>query len=549
MTKDSTIDALKQRIIQLEKNDDKNKQVIKKLKGSEKSNYQILENTRDIIVTLDHDYRILYLNRTIFGIAIKKALGRNFLDLLSSDYQDILKKSIQQVIQSGLVDFLEYEDSKNSRYTIKIMPFHEDKITTQVMITLCEVSRRKQIESKLSQKNGINRALLNNEKFGDKQLQTQKMEAIGSLAAGIAHEFNNILWIINGNVELAMGTIPDGDPARYHLEQVEEVGMRAKDLVAQIISFTRQSKQYYEPLKIDLVIKEFLKLLRSSIPTTIKIKHHISAEYNTIMADLTQMNLLVLNVCSNAAHYMKDIGGILEVSLVNIDLDSDDAIFNKNLSPGKYVVLTILDTGPGIEPEVMDRMFDPFFTTNTNQSSTGMGLSVVNTIVNNHSGAITVHSELGKGTVFHIFLPCLENNESIVQNVETIPQSTGNERILFVDDEAAIVDASKRTLERLGYYVITATSGLDALKLFRDNAEEFDLVVTDMTMPELTGVDLAKEVFSIRPQTPMILCTGYSTLITPEKSKQLGFKDFLMKPVSKRKMAESVRHILDHSHP
>ncbi len=535
MIKDSTNGVLKQHIIQLKKNDDG------KTELSEKILSKIMENMDEIVVTLDHDYRVLYLSRAVFGISIQNALGRNFIDLLSPGFQDILKQNIKQTLHSGHTSFLDYEGSKNSKYSFKIIPLQEDHGATHMAITIHEMSRGEQIKSNISAKNDFD--------LGNKQLQTQKMEAIGSLAAGIAHEFNNILWIINGNIELAMGTIPDGDPARYHLEQVEEVGLRAKDLVAQIISFTRQSGQYYEPLKLDLVIKEFLKLLRSSIPSTIKIKHHISTEFNTIMADLTQINLLLLNMCSNAAHYMKDTGGILEVSLVNIDLDTDDAVFQKKLSPGKYVVLTILDTGPGFEQEVMDRIFSPYFTTERDHASTGMELSVVNTIVKNHNGAITVHSELGKGTVFHIFLPCKENCESIMQTNEIVPLSTGNEQILFVDDEAAIVDASKRTLERLGYSVITATSGVEALKLFRDNAEMFDIVVTDMTMPELTGVDLAKEVLSMRPQTPMILCTGYSTLITPEKSKQLGFKDFLMKPVSKRKMAESVRHILDHSHP
>jgi PAS domain S-box-containing protein len=375
-------------------------------------------------------------------------------------------------------------------------------------------------------------------------LQTQKIEAVGTLASGIAHEFNNILWIINGNIELAENTVPQGNPARYHLEQVEEACARAKDLVMQIISFTKQSDQNKEPLKISLVVKEFFRLIRSSLPTTIKIQLNVSIENDIVMADLTQINQSLMNLCTNSYYAMKDRGGVLEINILNIDIEDDDIDLYKDLTPGKYILITISDTGHGIKPELMEKIFDPFFTTKTENTSTGMGLSVVHGIVKNHGGVITVQSNYGKGTVFNIFLPCVEKT---FQN--TIPQkqliSTNHEKILFVDDDKAIVDAARRMLERLGYEVSTALNGAQALEFFQSEPHPFDVIITDMTMPDFTGVDLAKRIFKIAPETSIILCTGFSTAINPQKAIDLGFKDFLLKPVTKNKIAETIRKVLD----
>ena len=375
-------------------------------------------------------------------------------------------------------------------------------------------------------------------------LQTQKIEAVGTLASGIAHEFNNILWIINGNIELAENTIPQGNPARYHIEQVEEACARAKDLVMQIISFTKPSDQNMEPLKISLIVKEFFRLIRSSLPTTIKIQLNTSIENDIVMADLTQMNQSLMNLCTNAYYAMKDKGGILEINVLNIDIEADDIDLYKNLTPGKYVLITISDTGHGIKPEFMEKIFDPFFTTKTENDSTGMGLSVVHGIIKNHGGAITVQSNDGKGAVFNIFLPCIEKES---QDAIPLKQliSTNHEKILFVDDDKAIVDAAKRILERLGYEVTTALNGTEALKFFKSASHPFDVIITDMTMPDFTGVDLAKKILKMAPDTSIVLCTGFSTAITPQKAITLGFKDFLLKPVTKNKIAETIRKVID----
>ncbi|RJP76080.1 MAG: response regulator [Desulfobacteraceae bacterium] len=381
-------------------------------------------------------------------------------------------------------------------------------------------------------------------KFELWHLQTQKIEAVGTLASGIAHEFNNILWIINGNIELAANTIPMGNQARYHLEQVEEACARAKELVMQIISFTKQSDQNIEPLKIGLVVKEFFRLIRPSLPSTIEIHQMISAENDTVMADLTQINQLLMNLCTNAYYAMKDRGGKLEINVLNIDIEDEDTDLYKDLTPGKYVLITISDTGHGIKPEIMKNIFDPFFTTRSESELTGMGLSVVHGIVKNHGGAITVQSNDGKGTVFNIFLPCYIN-----QDIDILPTrpaiSLNHEKILFVDDDKAIVDAAKRMLERLGYHVSTALNGNQALKFFQTESHPFDIIITDMTMPGLTGADLAKKIFEIDPDSAIILCTGFSTSITPQKAMDIGFKDFLLKPVTKNKIAETIRRVID----
>jgi len=251
-----------------------------------------------------------------------------------------------------------------------------------------------------------------------------------------------------------------------------------------------------------------------------------------------------MNLCSNAYHSMKTKGGVLEINVLNIDLDLDDLALYGDLSPGKYLLITITDTGHGIKPEIMEKIFDPFFTTKPQKKSTGMGLAMVHGIVKNHGGVITTQSNYGKGTVFNVFLPCIRNDKAL-KKTNIKPPPTGDEKILFVDDDKAIVDAGKRILERMGYRVSTATGGLEALKFFTSEKKPFDLIITDMTMPDLTGVELAKKIFSIHPDTSIVLCTGYSTAITPAKAKDIGFKDFLLKPVTKHKIAETIRNVID----
>jgi len=374
--------------------------------------------------------------------------------------------------------------------------------------------------------------------------QAHKMEAIGTLAGGIAHDFNNVLGIILGNAELAMDEVPEWYTAQENLKEVRKACLRAKDMVKQILAFSRQTELERKPVKLSPIIKESVKLLRSSLPTTIDIRQHISAESDTVSADATQISQVLINFCTNAAHAMAEEGGLLEIGLEDLELDEDAVRQYDDLKPGNYVRLTVSDTGHGIEPEIMDRIFDPYFTTREVDQGTGMGLAVVHGIVKNHGGVIMVDSEPGKGATFRILLPAVESG--VIPEAEA-PEAVpgGSERILFVDDEQPLVNLAKKMLERLGYAVVTRMSSLEALEAFRAQPDKFDLVITDMTMPHMTGDKLAKEVIRIRPDIPIILCTGHSDRIDELRAKAMGIRAFVMKPFLKRDIATTVREVLD----
>ncbi|MDY6986803.1 MAG: PAS domain S-box protein [Thermodesulfobacteriota bacterium] len=378
--------------------------------------------------------------------------------------------------------------------------------------------------------------------------QAQKMEAIGTLAGGIAHDFNNILSIILGNSELAMEDAQAQGLPLDGLKDVLDGCLRAKDLVGQILSFSRQTEQELKPTMISPIFKESLKLLRSSIPTTIDIRHHISCASDTVLADPTQMNQVLMNLCTNAAHAMAQRGGTLEVKLENVVLREDEAMPYQGLLPGVYVRLTVSDTGHGIESQLIDRIFEPYFTTKEVGEGTGLGLAVVHGIVKSHGGVITADSVPGKGTTFTVLLPSA-SGEMKNESEACGPPPKGKERILFVDDESALAKLGEQMLGRLGYDVVSTTSSVEALELFRSTPGRFDLIITDTTMPRMTGEKLAAEVIKIRPDFPVILCTGYSDRISEKAATDVGIRAFVMKPVSKSTMAETVREVLDDVFP
>jgi len=375
--------------------------------------------------------------------------------------------------------------------------------------------------------------------------QSQKMEAIGTLAGGIAHDFNNILSLIIGYTELAMGNLPEDSLARSNMNKLLKAGERAKDLVKQILTFSRHTEQEQKPILIRPIVKEALKLLRSTLPTTIEIRQNISSA-NMVLADPTQIHQVIMNLCTNAYHAMNEKGGVLEVSLTDIELDSEFTAKHLNTYPGPYLRLTVSDTGHGIEKKVIDRIFEPYFTTKEKSGGTGMGLAVVHGIVKSHGGIITVYSKPGKGSIFNVFLPIIESAEAVEETkirLGKIP--TGKEQILFIDDEPAIVDIGKAMLEHLGYKVEVRTSPIEALAAFKALSDKFDLIISDMTMPKMTGDELAKELMAIRPDIPIILCTGFSEHINEEKAKAIGIRKFVMKPFIMREMAEAIRQVLD----
>ncbi len=373
--------------------------------------------------------------------------------------------------------------------------------------------------------------------------QAQKMEAIGKLAGGIAHDFNNILGIILGNAELAMDDVSEWNPARLNLEEIKTASLRAKDVVRQLLSFARKSELGKKPANIIPIIKESLKLLRSSIPTNIEIRENVPRDIDTIIADPTQINQVLINLCTNANHAMPE-GGIIEVTLKNTEIDEDAAVQYPDLNPGRYVNLTVSDTGHGISRKEIDRIFDPYFTTKEIGKGTGMGLAVVHGIVNGHGGKIIVESQSGKGTTFSIFFPVVENDAATeIEAIEELP--TGSESILFVDDEKSIANMARQMLERLGYKVETKTNPVEALERFRFEPKQFDVVITDMAMPKMTGVQLSQKLLDIRPDIPIIICTGFSEHISEDKALGMGISGFVMKPVVKSKLAKKIRNVLD----
>ena len=379
--------------------------------------------------------------------------------------------------------------------------------------------------------------------------QSQKMEAIGTLAGGIAHDFNNILTAIIGNAEMALYRVSEDDRLQHNLQQVLKAGNRARDLVRQILTFSRQSEHVKKPFGLSLIVKEALKLLRASLPTTIEIQQDIQVESATILADPTQIHQVLMNLCANASYAMREKGGVLKVSLKNVKVRSSPRIRNLELPAGPCVELTVSDTGAGMDRSIAERIFDPFFTTKGLGEGTGMGLAMVHGTVKSHGGAIAVDSELGKGSSFHIYLPVVQSQvDEEPEETALLPEGKDLERILLVDDEDLILNTGQQMLEYLGYEVIIKKSSLEALKVFQLQPDQFSLVITDQTMPKMTGAELAKEMLRIRPEIPIILCTGFSEVMDQETAKSIGIREFVMKPFVFSEVADLARKLLDENH-
>lgn len=375
--------------------------------------------------------------------------------------------------------------------------------------------------------------------------QSQKMEAIGTLAGGIAHDFNNILTAITGFSEMAMMKLEKGHPALHDLQRLQNAGSRAADLVRQILSFSRKNEPERRPVQLTSIVEDVMKLLRSSLPATIEIHKHISTapKGDTVLADPTQMFQVLMNLATNAAHAMRATGGLLSVFLADFNADESLITLYPDLMPGPCIRLTMSDTGHGMEADVMQRIFDPYFTTKKAGEGTGMGLSVVQGIIKCHGGAIRVYSEPGQGTSFHIFLPRVE--EAFCQeSVKDESIYRGTEHILFVDDEAMLTELGQELLASLGYTITATTNSHDALKFFSSDPCAFDLVMTDMTMPGYTGLELSGELMSIRPDIPIILCTGFCEQIHEKLALESGIRHFLMKPYSLSTLSITIRNAL-----
>jgi PAS domain S-box-containing protein len=494
-----------------------------------------IEQTAEGLIVTNRDWVIQYVNPAVermTGYSKSEIIGKHSRILKSDKHDRAFYKNIRDTLARGEVWAGHLVNRR------KDGTFYDTEVTSSpVLDSACNIMNYVSIHRDITREVRLERELR----------QAHKMEAIGTLAGGIAHDFNNILMAIIGYTEMALYKTPEGTtPVRRDLEQVLKAGYRARDLVNQILTFSHQSDQ--ERKVIDMVppVKEALKLLRSSLPSTIEIRQDIAIppEKGVILADPTQIHQVLMNLCTNAAHAMRDKGGILSVSLSSVEADAYLVSRYPDLKPGPYVRLTVGDTGHGVAPSILERIFDPYFTTKGPGEGTGMGLAVVQGIVKRHGGMITVHSEIGKGTTFHALFPRIEQ-EIVPEATAAEALPTGSERILFIDDEEPLVDLGMGMLESLGYSVTIKTNSLEALETFRAKPDAFDLIITDVTMPAMTGIELAKELMAIRPDIPIILCTGFSELINEKQAKEMGIREFVMKPFVIGKHAKTIRKVLE----
>jgi len=496
-----------------------------------------IEQTAEGLIVTNRDWVIQYINPAVermTGYSKSEIIGKHSRILKSDKHDRAFYKNIRDTLARGEVWAGHLVNRR------KDGTFYDTEVTSSpVLDSACNIISYVSIQRDITREVRLERELR----------QAHKMEAIGTLAGGIAHDFNNILMAIIGYTEMALYKTPEGTtPVRRDLEQVLKAGYRARDLVNQILTFSHQSDQERKVIDIVPPVKEALKLLRSSLPSTIEIRQDIAIppEKGVILADPTQIHQVLMNLCTNAAHAMRDKGGILSVSLSSVETDADAYLVSRypDLKPGPYVRLTVGDSGHGVDPSILERIFDPYFTTKGPGEGTGMGLAVVQGIVNRHGGMITVNSEIGKGTTFHALFPRIEQ-EIVPEDMLAEALPTGSERILFIDDEKTLVDLGKGMLESLGYSVTIKTNSLEALETFRAEPDAFDLVITDVTMPAMTGIELAKELMAIRPDIPIILCTGFSELINEKQAKEMGIQEFVMKPFVIGKHAKTIRKVLE----
>jgi CheY-like chemotaxis protein len=415
--------------------------------------------------------------------------------------------------------------------TVSIL-YNRDKMATKILGITRDITERKKAET-------------DREKMQDRLRHSHKMEAIGTLAGGIAHDFNNILSGIFGYTELALRKLSPSDPVSGYMQELLSAAKRARGLINQILTLSCQQDHELKPISIGPIIEEVLRLISVSLPVNIAVHTEINAMCDVINANSVQIHQIITNLCTNAVHAMKERGGLLGVRLENVDVNSSLSRKYPELGEGQYLRLEVSDTGHGIPEDIVDKIFDPFFTTKEKGEGSGLGLSVIHGIVKSHYGAVYVASKMNEGTSFEVLLPLGGGSIDKTDIEEIAPVPEGDETILLIDDEVVLANMEKEMLEDLGYDVITRTSSVEALELFRRQPQHFDLVITDQTMPNMSGAALAKEIRDIRQDIPVILCTGFSENISQPKARSMGINEMLFKPITTRDLAETVRRVLD----
>lgn len=495
----------------------------------------ILQSVEEGICGLDIEGKITFINQAgerLLGWTAEEIIGRDQHELIHHSrpagsaipqsecpiLRPLMDGSPCKVQKGGFIR----KDHTPLPVEYSSTPLLEDGRITGAVVTFKDISEREFLEKQVR--------------------QAQKLEAIGTLAGGIAHDFNNILGAVIGFTEMSLLDAPAGSKLRRNLDYILLSGQRAKDLVKQILAFSRQDDSERQPVELHLLIKEMVKLLRATLPATIEIRSGIQA-VGLVMADPTQIHQVLINICTNAAQAIGARRGVITVTLDEVVFDAGGPLPHPELKPGRFQCFTVSDTGPGIDPEVRERIFDPFFTTKGPGEGTGLGLSVSFGIIRKHGGTITAASESGKGTTFRVYLPLMKKKAA----VKTLPRefpANGQGRILLVDDEESLADVGRLMLERAGYQVTALTDPQEALQAFKSRPEDFDLVITDQTMPAMTGEELVRKIFILRPEIPVILCTGYSDSLNEKRVEAQGIRKLLLKPLEMQDLLDTVSQLL-----
>ncbi|MFZ5433334.1 MAG: PAS domain S-box protein [Calditrichota bacterium] len=498
----------------------------------------VVENLSEGLLVTDLDEKIVYVN-----YRLAQMLGYSVKSLLGSAAESLWPEDLRAAVNQKTV---ERHHGDSDRYETELLRSDGQRIWVKVSAAPYRDSKGKITGcfGVFTDIMDIKRADEEREKLEVQIRRTQKLETIGTLAGGIAHDFNNILTPILGYADMARMDIPSGGVARSSLEHVIQAAYRAKDLVRQILTFSRQSEQERKPVRIHTVVKEALKLMRASLPVTIEIHEDIDRNCGAILADPSRIHQVLMNLCTNAFHAMRESGGVLEIKLGNVEVDNELVKTRPNLHVGRYVRLTVGDTGHGMDGRTIERIFEPFFTTKEVGEGTGLGLSVVHGIIMDHGGDISVYSEPGRGTTFHIYLPIVEEDRK-PEILDDETTAHGTENVLFVDDNREIAYMGKRMLERLGYKVTVRTSSVEALEAFRARPKRYDVVITDQTMPHMTGDQLARELVLIRPDIPIVLITGFSETISSKTNGRSGIRQFVMKPIVLHELSQAIRKAID----
>ncbi|MCX8043482.1 MAG: PAS domain S-box protein, partial [Desulfobacterota bacterium] len=493
--------------------------------------FMAVEQATEFISILGADGTFQYINpagERMFGYSINEVVGKNAFITDKGIYDAAFYQAIWKELRSG--------KAWSGRLTTR----GRDGVVREIEQNISPVRDRDgNIVCFLS----IGRDITNEVRLEQALRHAQKMEALGTLSSGIAHDFNNILSVITGYAQILLTTSAEHSPEETSLMEILHAARRARDLVRQILTFSRQTEQERKPLHIAPVIKETLRFLGSSLPASITIEHDIDTETDVILTDPTHIHQIIMNLCTNAIHAMKQTGGVLRVMLRPVELTPEDAVLMPDLVPGSYLMLTVSDTGHGIPADIIDRIFDPYFTTKPHGEGTGLGLSVVHGIVKQHGGAIRVHSTEGTGACFELWFPRHTDDVGATPE-EHQPVQGGSGKILFVDDDPAVAKMGQEMLERLGYRVVAVTSSSAALEVFHAAPNRYDLLITDKTMPGMDGFELAAAARRIRPDLPIMVVTGFSDAEDPEKARTLGIQEMVMKPLLLPEIAAKIRRLL-----